>query len=275
MDTKFVLVTGSSSGIGFCAAKTLHQRGYQVIATARKDEDIRMLKALGICAIRLELGESESVKAAAEEALTISGGALFGLVNNAAFGMPGAVEDLTRDAIREQFEVNLFGTMELTNLLIPSMRALGRGRIIMISSILGFMSVKYQGAYNASKHAMEGLTDTIRMELAESGIHVSLIEPGPIRSRFQQNALGHFNKHVDEARSPHSANYQKMARSIAEGREAPFTGDPEDVVVKIVHALESARPKIRYLVTPLAHLLSAAKRILPAFMLDRLLRRKG
>ncbi|MDH5477257.1 MAG: SDR family NAD(P)-dependent oxidoreductase [Nitrospinota bacterium] len=274
MNTKFVMVTGCSSGIGLCSAKTLLQRGYRVIATARKEEDIRMLKDLGMDTVRLELAESQSVTGAAAAALDISGGTVFALVNNAAFGMPGAVEDLTRAAIREQFEVNLFGAMELTNLLIPSMRAAGEGRIVMVSSMLGFLSIKYQGAYNASKHAMEGLTDTLRMELADTGIKVSLVEPGPIRSRIQQNAVGHFKKHVDESRSLHQARYKKMARSIQEGREAPFTRDPEVVAAKIVHALESSRPKIRYLVTPLAHMFGIARRFFPAFLIDRLLARR-
>ena len=271
MEKRSVLVTGCSSGIGLCAAKTLQERGFNVIATARKDEDLQALFALKVKAVRLELADGASVKKAAQEALALCQGRLYGLVNNAAYGMPGAVEDLTREAIRQQFEVNLFGTMELANLLIPSMRAAGEGRIINISSILGLVAIKYQGAYNASKHAMEGLTDTLRMELAGSGIHVSLIEPGPIRSRIRENALKPFKEHIDAERSVHKKRYEKMERAIAEGKEAPFTGNPEDVVAKIIHALESPRPKIRYRVTFAAHLLAFLNRVLPSSALTRIL----
>jgi len=271
MEEKNILITGCSSGIGLCAANTLKARGYRVIATARKEHDLQNLRALGMDAIRLELADSMSVKTAAQEALAHCEGKLYGLVNNAAYGMPGAVEDLSRKAIREQFEVNLFGTMELTNLIIPAMRAAGGGRIVMISSILGLVSIKYQGAYNASKHAMEGLTDTLRMELAGSGIEVSLVEPGPIRSRIRQNALAPFRNNVDVEKSVHKKRYEKMERAIAEGKEAPFTGDPEDVVAKIIHALESSRPKIRYRVGFAAHLLAILNRLLPHRAMNRIL----
>jgi NAD(P)-dependent dehydrogenase (short-subunit alcohol dehydrogenase family) len=271
MAARSVLVTGCSSGIGLCAAKTLMARGYAVVATARKQADIETLKGMGLMAIRLDLADSASVHAAAEEALALCGGEIYGLVNNAAFGAPGAVEDLSRQAIRAQFETNLFGTMELTNLIIPAMRKASQGRIVMISSILGLVAMKYQGAYNASKHALEGLSDTLRMELVGSGIRVSIIEPGPIRSRIRENALPFFRQHVDVEKSVHKAKYEKMERAIAEGKEAPFTGDPEDVVKKIIHALESGRPKIRYRVTFAAHLLAFLRRALPSSWLYRLL----
>lgn len=274
MAGKTVLVTGCSSGIGLCIAKTLKERGYNVAATARKEADVATLREAGFAAIRLDLADSASVKAAAQQALAAGGGEIYALVNNAAFGAPGAVEDLTREAIREQFETNLFGTMELTNQIIPSMRKAGGGRIVMISSILGVVAMKYQGAYNASKFALEGLSDTLSMELAGSGIRVCVIQPGPIRSRIRENALKFFSDHFDPEKSVHREKYMKMKEAIAAGKEAPFTGNPEDVAAKVIHALESASPRMRYRVTFIAHVLELLRRTLPYSVLYGMMGKK-
>jgi NAD(P)-dependent dehydrogenase (short-subunit alcohol dehydrogenase family) len=217
----------------------------------------------------LDLANSASIRQALTEVLARSGGSLYALFNNGAYGQPGAVEDLRREVLREQFETNLFGTLELTNLVIPAMRAQGHGRIVMNSSVLGFAAMPYRGAYNASKFALEGLTDTLRLELAGSGIHVSLIEPGPIQSHFRANAYAAFKKNIDAGNSAHREKYLAMERRLNKpGPAAPFTLPPEAVLKKVLHALESSRPKVRYYVTLPTYLFAALKRILPQRAMD-------
>jgi NAD(P)-dependent dehydrogenase (short-subunit alcohol dehydrogenase family) len=199
-------------------------------------------------------------------------GGLDALINNGAYGQPGAVEDLSRAVLRAQFETNLFGTVELTNRVIPAMRERGGGRIIQISSILGLAALPYRGAYNASKFALEGLTDTLRLELAGSGIHVSLIEPGPIRSRFRVNALEMFKRHIDAAGSAHREKYRGVLHRLEKAGPAnPFTRPPEAVLRRVIHALEHPRPKIRYYVTLPTYLFAVLRRLLPHAQLDRVL----
>ena len=267
-----VLVTGASSGIGLCVARGLARRGYQVVATARKPADIQRLRAEGLDCVALDLASSPSIANVVEETLAITGGGLYGLFNNAAYGQPGAVEDLSRQALREQFEVNLFGTHELTRLLIPVMRAQGQGRIIQDSSVLGFVALPYRGAYNASKFALEGLSDTLRMELKGSGIHVSLIEPGPILSRFRENAEAAFRRHIDAGASVHRQRYQGMLQRLkTKGPAVPFTLPPEAVLKAVIKALESPHPRHRYRVTFPTRLFAALKRVLPYGLLERIL----
>lgn len=276
MDSRVILITGCSSGIGLYVAQGLQQRGYRVFATARKAADVSRLQAHGLESVRLDLADSGSIREALAEVLERSGGRLLALFNNGAYGQPGAVEDLRREVLREQFETNLFGTVELTNRVIPVMRAQGQGRIIMNSSVLGLVALPYRGAYNASKFALEGLTDTLRLELAGSGIYVSLIEPGPIESRFRANAHAAFQRNIDGAHSVHRAKYQAMERRLAKpGPAAPFTLPPEAVLRKVVQALESRRPRPRYYVTFPTHLFATLKRILPHAMLDRVLAAVG
>jgi len=186
-----VLITGCSSGIGYCVAHGLHKRGYNVIASARKLNDVENLRNENLQCIQLDLDDSDSIDRAVDEALRLGNGTIYALFNNASFGQPGAVEDLSRDVLRQQFETNFFGTVELTNRILPIMRRQGFGRIIQNSSVLGLITLCYRGAYNASKFALEGLTDTLRQELADTDIHVSLIEPGPVKSRFRANAKKH------------------------------------------------------------------------------------
>ncbi|MFT5658197.1 MAG: NAD(P)-dependent dehydrogenase (short-subunit alcohol dehydrogenase family) [Gammaproteobacteria bacterium] len=275
-DKQCVLVTGCSSGIGECVAHGLHERGYRVFATVRNPDDASSLRSAGMECLVLDYSDSASIKSAVEQVLEKTNDRLFALFNNGAYGQPGACEDLSREAIRQQFETNVFGWMELTNLIIPIMRAQGYGRIIQNSSILGFTAMSMRGAYNASKFAIEGFTDTMRLELAGSGIHVSLIEPGPVESRFRSNAYRAFQQHIDAEHSVHHPRYQKMIeRFETEGNVQPFTLPPDAVLKRVVHALESRRPKIRYPVTFPTYLFAWLKRILSHRMLDRILARVG
>jgi NAD(P)-dependent dehydrogenase (short-subunit alcohol dehydrogenase family) len=274
MDAKrAVLISGCSSGIGYAAARGLKARGYRVFATARKEADVARLQAEGLESLRLDLDQSESVRAAVGETLQRTDGRLYGLFNNGGYGQTGAVEDLSRAALRAQFETNLFGWAELTNLVIPAMRRQGHGRIVMNGSLLGYAAMAYRGAYNAAKFALEGLTDTLRRELAGSGIHVCLIEPGPIASRFRENALPHFLQHIDYEHSVHRDSYRlQVARLKKPGPAAPFTLPPEAVLDKLVHALESRRPRVRYPVTVPAHAFYWLKRMLSERGMDWVLK---
>ncbi|MDD5241184.1 MAG: SDR family NAD(P)-dependent oxidoreductase [Sulfuricella sp.] len=276
MSPKTVLITGCSSGIGRCVAAGLAKRGYRVFASARKAEDVRMLEAEGLESVQLDLADSASIHRAVNEVLARSGGALYGLFNNGGYGQAGAVEDLRREVLREQFETNLFGTVELTNLVIPAMRAQGCGRIVLNSSVLGLVAMPYRGAYIASKYALEGIADALRLELRGSGINVSLIEPGPIESRFRANSFAAFRRNIDAVHSEHHDKYLAMERRLAkQGAAVPFTLPPEAVLSKVVHALESARPKVRYRVTVPTHLFALLKRILPGRWMDSLLAAVG
>jgi NAD(P)-dependent dehydrogenase (short-subunit alcohol dehydrogenase family) len=276
MNDKAVLITGCSSGIGLCVARGLKARGWRVFATARQPGDVARLQAEGLESLPLDLRDSDSVRAAVAEILDRTDGRLEALFNNGAYGQPGAVEDLSREALREQFETNLFGTQELTNQVIPTMRRQGRGRILYNSSVLGLVALPYRGAYVASKFALEGLADTLRLELAGTSIHVCLIEPGPILSRFRDNAHAAFQRHIRAEISPHGEKYAAMAaRLLKEGPAAPFTLPPEAVLKRVIHALESARPRARYPVTVPTYLFAALRRLLPTRALDAILRRAG
>ncbi len=259
-----ILITGCSSGIGLDAVRTMKARGWRVIATARKPEDIERLKTSeGVDVLHLELSDPDSIAACAGAALALTGGKLDALFSNAAYGQPGAVEDLTPDVLRRQIEVNLIGTHDLTRRLIPSMRNHGYGRIVQCSSILGFVAVTYRGAYCASKFALEGLTNAMRMELAGTGIKVSLIEPGPIRSRFVENALSNFLANVDLENSAHRDVYRARIESMKVGGKALFKLEPSAVSKRLIHALESSRPRRRYYVTTPTYLAAIFQRIMP------------
>lgn len=269
---KTILITGCSTGIGYTTAKILKNRGHTVIATARKAEDVARLQAEGFTALPLDLADSDSIHLAVEQTLELTGGKLDALFNNGAFGQPGAVEDLSREVLRFQFETNLFGTHELTNRLIPVMRKQGHGRIIYNSSVLGLVALTYRGAYNASKFALEGLADTLRLELRGTGIEISLIEPGPILSRFRENSFALYKQNINAEHSAHRDKYRAMeARLQKEGAAVPFTLPAEAVAKKVVHALEAKRPKIRYYVTFPTYLFGTLKRLLPYVWLDKLL----
>jgi len=271
---KTVLITGCSSGIGLCVAQGLHSRGYRVIATARKPDDVEMLKQLGLESLQLDVTDEASMDKAMQTILSMTDGKLYALFNNGAYGQTGAVEDIPTEILREQFNTNVFGWHSLTRRVIPIMRQQGYGRIIQNSSVLGFIALPFRGPYNASKFALEGLTDTLRLELAGSGIFVSLIEPGPIRSRFRDNALQAFEKNIDAKNSVHREKYVAMIdRLKKEGDAMPFTLTPEAVLKRVIHALESTSPQPRYYVTFPTYLFGTLKRLLPFSWLDKLLLR--
>lgn len=269
-----ILITGCSSGIGLCVAFGLRARGHRVFATARKPEDVERLRAQGLESLQLDLTDSISIQNAVATVLQLTHGSLDALFNNAAYGQPGAVEDLSREVIREQFETNLFGTLELTNLIVPIMRRQGHGRIIQCSSILGLVAMPYRGAYSASKFALESLSDTLRLELMGTNIQVALIEPGPISSRFRENAYAAYRKNIDKEKSFHRESYEETEkRLLTKGPVLPFTLPPEAVLKRVIHALESPKPEIRYYVTVPTYLMAALRRILPYRAIDWLLYR--
>ncbi|WP_111642030.1 SDR family oxidoreductase [Marinimicrobium alkaliphilum] len=269
-----ILITGASTGIGYYCAKALHKAGYQVIASCRAMADVSRLQSEGLTCIQLDVADPQSVEAAVDKTLALTDGKLYALFNNGAYGQPGAVEDLSRDVLREQFETNFFGWADLTNRLLPSMIAQGEGRIIHNSSVLGFAAMSFRGAYNASKFALEGLTDTQRLELRGTGVQVSLIEPGPILSDFRKNALAALKRNIDVGSSRHRAGYEKaLERLNKTGKAMPGTLGPEAVYKKLKHALKAKRPKPRYYVTWPTYLMGALKRVLSTRLMDKVLAR--
>ena len=273
---KTILITGCSSGIGYCVAHALHHKGYRVFATARRQESVDELLNEGLESLRLDLTDSNSIQPAFEEIMRRTDGNLYALFNNGAYGLTGAVEDLNRDALRAQFETNVFGWQELTNLALPVMRRQGYGRIIQNSSVLGFVSMPFRGAYNSSKYAIEGLSDTLRLELKGTNIYVSLIEPGPIASQFRVNALKALEKYIDIDNSFHREKYRGVLKRLnKKGPAVPFTLPPEAVLKRVIHALEASRPKPCYYVTIPTYLFGFLKRLLSTRLLDILLAKAG
>ena len=272
MGEKSILITGCSSGIGLWVAEGLLRRGYRVFATARKQEDVKILLNKGMESFQLDLDDSSSIKRAVHEVLNKTEGKLFALFNNGGFGQPGAVEDLRRGVLREQFETNVFGYLELTNIILPTMRKQGYGRIIQNSSILGFISLPFRGAYIASKHALEGLSDTLRMELKGTNIFVSIIEPGPIEAKFRQNAYAKYKENIDAKSSHFHKQYEAMEERLTkETAPLPFTLPATAVLEKVLRVLESSKPKARYYVTTPTYIFAGLKRLLPGFLLEKLL----
>jgi NAD(P)-dependent dehydrogenase (short-subunit alcohol dehydrogenase family) len=272
MTPKSILITGCSSGIGYHVAHGLQKRGHTVIASCRSMTDVQRLCDEGLTCVQLDLDDSASIQHGLAQCLEHSEGRLDALFNNGAFGLPGAVEDLSRDALRAQFETNLFGWLELTNKVLPIMRRQGCGRIIQNSSVLGFVALPYRGAYSASKFALEGLSDTLRMELRGSGISVSLIEPGPIESRFRANAEKAFQRFILRQGSAHEAQYQAMqSRLEKKGHATSFTLPATAVLDKVIHALESDSPRPRYYVTTPTYLFGYVKRLMSSRMIDRMM----
>ncbi len=266
-----ILITGCSSGIGLASARALKTRGWRVLATARNEADLkRLADEEGVEALPLELAEPGSVAALADETLRRTDGKLYALFNNAGMGQVGAVEDLSADLLRRQLEINVVGAHELTRRLLPAMRKNGEGRIVQCSSVLGLVAGPYRGAYCASKFAIEALSDALRLELRGTGIAVSIIEPGPIRSRFLEVALANFRQTVDIDASAHCDVYRARLAAMEAGGKTTFKLEPEAVAAKLVHAVESAHPKARYFVTTPTYLAAFAKRLLPTALLDRL-----
>ena len=271
--SKSILITGCSSGIGYVSAVALHKLGWQVFATARNEADIARLKAEGLNALYLDYTDSQSIADLADHVLHQTDGKLYALFNNGAYGQPGAVEDLSTDVLRLQFETNFFGWHELTRRLIPAMRANGAGRIVQCSSVLGFVSPPYIGAYNASKHALEALSDAMRVELRETGIKVVLIEPGPIWTKFTDHALKALKKNIDTKSSHHGEIYDRMVENMEAGQNSIFKLAPEAVYQKLLKALNNANPKPRYFVTIPTYMAAITKRTLPTRLQDWIIAR--
>ncbi len=267
------MITGTSSGIGYHCLKQLSlNKNYLVYGTCRKEEDLKRLQSEGLNVLKLDLTNSDSIKECIDEFLQKSDGKIFALFNNSGYGQPGAVEDLSREVLREQFETNLFGLHELTTLVLPIMRKQGYGKIINHSSVLGIISLRFRGAYNASKYALEGLSDTLRLELIGTNISVSLIESGPIRSDFRKNALDKFLENIDKENSFFKDEYKQKLKSLQSSDDVPFTLG-EDAVLKVLQKIiESKNPKARYRVTKVTTIFWFLKRVLSTRLLDKVLR---
>ena len=269
---KSILITGCSTGIGFVVAQALQQQGYRVFATARKEADVTKLNEMGLESLQLDLDDSNSIQTAVKEILKRTNGTLYALFNNGAYGQAGAVEDLSRDVLRQQFETNVFGWHELTTLIIPVMLKQGYGRIIQNSSVLGFVALKFRGAYSASKYAIEGLSDTLRQELMGTNIFVSLVEPGPIESQFRKNSFAMYKKHINKETSRFKSEYTATEERLTkDGPAVPFTLSADAVFKKVLHALESDKPKPRYYVTAPTYVFGYLKRFLSTRVMDKIL----
>lgn len=267
-----ILITGASSGIGAHCARALAADGWRVFATARSDADLDSLRLEGLTALHLDYRDPDSIAALVETVMAETGGRLDALFNNGAYAQPGAVEDLPVAALREQFEANFFGWHDLTRRIVPAMRAQGHGRIVHCSSILGLVPARWRGAYVASKHALEGLMLCLRMELEGSGVHVSMIEPGPIESRFAANALPWFERNVDIDASPHRAAYEAELKRMRQGGiRSRYKLGPEAVNQVLRHALEHPRPRPHYVVTTPARIGVILKRLLPSRLFYRVM----
>lgn len=275
MSKQTILITGCSTGIGRETALFLRERGHHVIASARKLEDVVALRALGLDAVRMDVDDPASIHAGLEAALRFANGRITAYFGNAGYGQTGAAEDISPEALQAQFRTNFFGPVELTNLLIPHFRAQGEGRIIVNSSILGLTAMRYRAAYSATKFALEGWYDAMRLELYGTGIHVSLVEPGPIVSQFRPNALKAFKRYIDWEHSVHREHYRRqLARLEKEGPAQPFTLPALAVARKVAHALENPHPRAHYYVTVPTYLFAGVlKRLLPTRWLDAILRR--
>jgi NAD(P)-dependent dehydrogenase (short-subunit alcohol dehydrogenase family) len=273
-EARTIIVTGCSSGIGAHCARALKADGWRVFATVRRESDLTALEADGIEALVMDYTRPDTIRNLVETVAARTNGQIHALFNNGAYGQPGAVEDLSTDVLREQFETNFFGWHELTRQVIPFMRAQGHGRIVNCSSILGLLPYRFRGAYTASKYALEGLTVTLRMELQGSGIEVSLIEPGPIASKFTANALAKIHEHIDLEGSAHAEEYRRQLRRLdGTGGVNRHKLGPDAVYKVLRHALTAPRPKPHYLVTTPAKQGAFFKRLLPAALFYRLMRR--
>ena len=269
---KSVLITGCSSGIGLAAATEFKRRGYRVFASARKPADVQRLAELGFEALQMDLADPAAVEQAVSRMLERSGGHIAAVIHNAGFGLYGALEDLSRAAMEEQFQSNVFGVHQINRLLIPVMRAQGGGRIVIVTSVLGFVAARFRGLYVASKFALEGLADTLRLELAGSGIRVALVEPGPIETAFRSHAHAALLRHVDPEASVHRVAYRRFIAGLAAAKSTNrHVLPPEACLPALLDAVEAASPRLRYRITRPTQLLAVLKHLLPAGLLDRLL----
>ncbi len=273
--TKSILITGCSSGIGYDAAVTLKARGWRVFASCRKAEDCTRLQAEGLESPRIDHADPETIVTGLAEVLEATGGTLDALFNNGAHGLPALVEDTPRPAMEEIFANNFFGVHELTIHAVRVMRAQGHGRIVMNSSVLGLVSVPWRGPYAATKFALEAMSDALRIELTNTGIHVSVIEPGPVTTAFRVNTIAPYKRWIDPAKSARAEDYKTKieARLFRDQGRDPGELPPSAVSKKLIHAIESPRPKTRYYVTWPTYLMATLNWALPTWAKDRILAR--
>ena len=274
--SKTLLITGCSSGIGYHCAHGMKERGWQVIASCRKQADVEKMRAEGFESVLIDYADEATIQSGFDEALALTGGRLDALFNNGAYGIPGMAEDLPTDALRAIFESNFFGWHSLTLRALKVMRGQGSGRIIQNSSILGFVTLPARAAYNSTKFAVEGISDTMRVELHGSGIHISLIEPGPVTSKIRENCIPHYEKWIKpqiETSVWKDSYREKLEPRLYEGGEDKFELGPESVLKRLIHACESPRPKPRYYVTTPTYVMGFLKRILSARAMDWVLRK--
>ncbi|MDE4099596.1 MULTISPECIES: SDR family NAD(P)-dependent oxidoreductase [Rhodobacterales] len=272
---KTILITGCSSGIGLDAARGMWDRGWRVFASCRQQQDCDRMRDEGFDSPLIDYTRPDTITDGLKQVLTATGGGLDVLFNNGAHGLPGAVEDLPTEALRDIFESNFFGWHELTRQVLPVMRAQGHGRIVQNSSILGLVTFPWRGAYVATKYAVEGLTDTLRIELTDTNIHVILIEPGPVTSKIRENSIPHFERYVDWRASPLRARYEESLLKRLYESKGPdrFELPASAVTAKLIHACESPRPRPRYYVTTPTHIAGFLRRVLPTRSIDRILAR--
>ncbi len=273
MSARSILITGCSSGIGEACAHGMRARGWRVFASCRRQADCDRLIAAGFEAPRLDYADEDSIRAALDEVLAATGGTLDALFNNGAFALPGAVEDLPTEGLRSIFETNFFGWHTLTRAVIPVMRAQGSGRIVQCSSVLGMVTIPWRGAYSATKFALEGLTDSLRLEMRGTGLHICLIEPGPVTSKIRVNSIPHFERWIDWEASPRAAQYRGslLKRLYESSGPDRFERGPEAVLKRLIHACEATRPRARYYVTAPTYLAGMLRRLLPTALLDRVM----
>lgn len=268
--TRSILITGASTGIGHDAAVTLRARGWQVFAACRNPDDCARLRTEGLTSPRIDYEDPETIEQGLAEVLAATGGTLDVLFNNGAYAIPGLVEDLPTAALRQAFEANFFGWHDLTHRVLPVMRAQGHGRVVQNSSVLGFAAAPWRGAYNATKFAVEGLTDTLRIEMRGTDIHAILIEPGPITSQFRANARAQFERWIDWKASPRRADYEALMDRLYQDSTGKFELPASAVTKALIHAIESPRPRARYRVTVPTTLAMVMKRLLPTRLMDRI-----
>ena len=267
-----ILITGCSSGIGLQTALTLKENNYKVYASARKEEDVEMLRNLGFETFKIDVRNKEEITQALETIIK-NDIKLDVVFNNAGYGQPGAVEDLSVDTLKEQFDTNFFGLHEVTLQAMKIFRAQGFGKIIQHSSVLGIISLKYRGAYNASKYAIEGITDTLRQEVLGSNIFISTINTGPVTSKFRENALIKFNKNIQIEGSFFEEVYKKELKVRLESNDnnAPFNLPATSVANVVLKIMQTQKPKPRYYVTKATYILGFLKRVLSTSLMDKLL----
>ncbi len=274
--TRTILITGCSSGIGYDAAHTLAGRGWRVLATCRKPEDVARLQGEGLESFVLDCADPASIAAGWDKAMGLTGGTLDAIFNNAGHGLPGALEDVPVDGLREIFETNVFGLHDLTRRAVAVMRAQGgHGRIVQHSSGFGRVAMSWRGAYVATKFAVEGLSDTYRLELRDTDIKVSILNTGPITTKFRANSVAPFEKWIDWENSALVARYRShLLRHLHEvSKPAPSQKGPDAVTARVIHAIESPRPRARYIITVASHVAEAGRRFLPQSAQDWLLTR--